>query len=97
LIERLTTCEGGRGQETPGEDMFRTSQYTKYLLQGLEGGVNPPIKKVIASCKHLAAYDLEQNRDPSSVIYNRFGYNAVVVSVAPEDWGERRCEANVDT
>jgi hypothetical protein len=77
--------------------MFRTSQYTKYLLQGLEGGVNPPIKKVIASCKHLAAYDLEQNRDPSSVIYNRFGYNAVVVSVAPEDWRERRCEANVDT
>jgi len=68
----------GRGQETPGEDVFRTSQYTKYLLQGLEGGINPPIKKVIATCKHFAAYDLEQNRDPSSVIYNRFGYNAVV-------------------
>ena len=28
----------GRGQETPGEDIFRTSQYTKSLLMGLMGG-----------------------------------------------------------
>ncbi|KAK3679640.1 hypothetical protein LTR78_000015 [Recurvomyces mirabilis] len=67
----------GRGQETPGEDVYHIARYTKNLLIGLEGGVNPPLKKVIATCKHFAGYDLEQNRFAPN-IYNRFGYNAFI-------------------
>lgn len=50
----------GRGLETPGEDPFRISNYVKHLLLGLEGGLSPPIRKVIATCKHFAAYDMEK-------------------------------------
>lgn len=50
----------GRGQETPGEDPFHTSQYVVNLIDGLQGGIDPkPYFKVIADCKHYAAYDLE--------------------------------------
>ncbi|PFH52556.1 glycoside hydrolase family 3 protein [Amanita thiersii Skay4041] len=50
----------GRGQETPGEDPFRISRYVFNLIQGLQGGINPrPYIKVVADCKHYAAYDLE--------------------------------------
>ena len=49
----------GRGQETPGEDPFHIQSYVKALLNGLQGGLDPPIKKVVATCKHFAAYDLE--------------------------------------
>lgn len=62
----------GRGQETPGEDIFRTSQYTKSLLMGLMGGDAPPFKS-LPTCKHLAGYDVEQG-----TYYNRFGYNAFI-------------------
>ncbi|KAI1476632.1 glycoside hydrolase family 3 protein [Daldinia eschscholtzii] len=48
----------GRGAETPGEDPFRIEGYVKALLRGLEGGDDPKFKKVIATCKHFAAYDL---------------------------------------
>ncbi|KAJ3563996.1 hypothetical protein NP233_g8584 [Leucocoprinus birnbaumii] len=50
----------GRGQETPGEDPFLTSQYVLNLIDGLQGGIDPhPYYKVAADCKHYAAYDLE--------------------------------------
>lgn len=49
----------GRGMETPGEDPFRIKGYVKNLILGLEGGYEPPIKKIIATCKHFAGYDLE--------------------------------------
>lgn len=50
----------GRGQETPGEDPFHISQYVLNLIDGLQGGIDPkPYFKVIADCKHYAAYDLE--------------------------------------
>ncbi|TFK43326.1 glycoside hydrolase family 3 protein [Crucibulum laeve] len=50
----------GRGQETPGEDAFHISQYVFNLIQGLQGGIDPqPFFKIIADCKHFAAYDLE--------------------------------------
>ncbi|KAF1959787.1 glycoside hydrolase [Byssothecium circinans] len=48
----------GRGLETPGEDPFRIKGYVKHLLHALEGDSNP-VKKVVATCKHYAAYDLE--------------------------------------
>ncbi|KAI0006607.1 glycoside hydrolase family 3 protein [Xylariaceae sp. FL0662B] len=47
----------GRGSETPGEDPFRIKGYVKALIDGLQGDQN--ITKVIATCKHYAAYDLE--------------------------------------
>ncbi|KAI2626015.1 glycoside hydrolase family 3 protein [Hypomontagnella submonticulosa] len=47
----------GRGSETPGEDPFRIKGYVKALIDGLQGKEN--ITKVIATCKHYAAYDLE--------------------------------------
>ncbi|KAF5388179.1 hypothetical protein D9615_000074 [Tricholomella constricta] len=50
----------GRGQETPGEDPYHISQYVLNLIDGLQGGIDPkPYFKVIADCKHYAAYDLE--------------------------------------
>jgi beta-D-xylosidase 4 len=50
----------GRGQETPGEDPFRTAQYVYQLVDGFQGGIDPhPYVKVIADCKHFAAYDLD--------------------------------------
>ncbi|KAI1375402.1 glycoside hydrolase family 3 protein [Hypoxylon crocopeplum] len=47
----------GRGSETPGEDPFRIKGYVKALIDGLQGKEN--FTKVISTCKHYAAYDLE--------------------------------------
>ncbi len=49
----------GRGQETPGEDPYLTSQYVYQLITGLQGGIDPRYLKIIADCKHFAAYDVE--------------------------------------
>lgn len=69
----------GRGQETPGEDPFRTSEYARRLLLGLEGGQTPKVKKVLATCKHFVGYDLEQAQSYNGFqYYNRFAYNAVI-------------------
>ena len=49
----------GRGQETPGEDPFLTSQYVNAYVDGLQRGEDERYLKVAANCKHYAAYDLE--------------------------------------
>lgn len=49
----------GRGQETPGEDPYHISSYVHALIDGLQGGLYPDTKKVIATCKHFVAYDME--------------------------------------
>jgi beta-D-xylosidase 4 len=49
----------GRGQETPGEDPFLTSQYVYALINGLQGGDDERYLKIAANCKHYDAYDLE--------------------------------------
>jgi beta-D-xylosidase 4 len=53
----------GRGQETPGEDPYHLKSYVKNLIDGLQGATpenkDPAIKKVVATCKHFVAYDLE--------------------------------------
>ncbi|CAF0841119.1 unnamed protein product [Adineta ricciae] len=49
----------GRGQETPGEDPFLTSQYVYALINGLQRGDDERYLKIAADCKHYAAYDLE--------------------------------------
>lgn len=49
----------GRGQETPGEDPYHLSSYVQALVQGLQGDASDPYKRVIATCKHFAGYDIE--------------------------------------
>ncbi|CAL5866359.1 uncharacterized protein PFLUO_LOCUS567 [Penicillium psychrofluorescens] len=49
----------GRGQETPGEDAFHVARYVYALIDGLQNGIGPAHPKVVATCKHFAAYDLE--------------------------------------
>ncbi|AEO70559.1 glycoside hydrolase family 3 protein [Thermothielavioides terrestris NRRL 8126] len=61
----------GRGSETPGEDPVRIKGYVRSLLRGLEG--EESIKKVIATCKHYAAYDLERWHN-----ITRYEFDAIV-------------------
>ena len=63
----------GRGQETPGEDPYHISSYVKNLIAGLQGGFGPKIKKIVATCKHFVAYDLESWEGNY-----RYQFNAVV-------------------
>ncbi|KAF7593193.1 hypothetical protein BBP40_011823 [Aspergillus hancockii] len=65
----------GRGQETPGEDPLHLSRYVYHLIDGLQGGIGPDKPKVVATCKHFAAYDLE---DWEGV--QRYAFDAVVSS-----------------
>ncbi|KAF2014679.1 glycoside hydrolase family 3 protein [Aaosphaeria arxii CBS 175.79] len=48
----------GRGSETPGEDTTRIKGYVKSLISGLEGD-DIKERRIIATCKHFAANDLE--------------------------------------
>ena len=63
----------GRGQETPGEDPYLTSQYAYALVNGLQHGDDDRYLKVAANCKHFAAYHFENWNGTSR---NRF--NAIV-------------------
>ncbi|KAI5866490.1 glycoside hydrolase family 3 protein [Durotheca rogersii] len=49
----------GRGQETPGEDPYHLSSYVRAVVKGLQGGEDPDVLKVVATCKHFVAYDIE--------------------------------------
>ncbi|KAF9057773.1 glycoside hydrolase family 3 protein [Panaeolus papilionaceus] len=70
----------GRGQETPGEDPYHISQYVFNLIQGLQGGIDPKNYKIVADCKHYAAYDLENWHGN-----NRMSFDAIVT---PQDMSE---------
>ncbi|KAL6066428.1 Beta-xylosidase/alpha-L-arabinofuranosidase 2, variant 3 [Balamuthia mandrillaris] len=63
----------GRGQETPGEDPYLTGQYASTFVDALQTGEDPRYLKVIATCKHFAAYSLENWKG-----VDRFHFNAVV-------------------
>lgn len=64
----------GRGQETPGEDPFHLSSYVNMLITGLQGGLDvEPYKKIVATCKHYAGYDLENWHGNA-----RYAFNAVI-------------------
>jgi xylan 1,4-beta-xylosidase len=67
----------GRGQETPGEDPYRISQYAYNFVSALQGGASgaDPRYKVMATCKHFAGYDMESWNGN-----NRMGYNAIISS-----------------
>ena len=63
----------GRGQETPGEDPYLSSQYAYAMVRGLQEGDDQRYLKVVANCKHYIAYDME-NSDG----VNRFHFDAKV-------------------
>jgi len=66
----------GRGQETPGEDPFHLSSYVNQLIIGLQGGLDlQPYKKIVATCKHYAGYDIEDWQG-----HERYGFDAVISS-----------------
>ena len=62
----------GRGQETPGEDTYLTSQYAFHFIQGMQRGDSQYLT-VSASCKHFAGYDLENWGG-----HDRSSYNALI-------------------
>ncbi|KAI5891827.1 glycoside hydrolase family 3 protein [Schizophyllum commune H4-8] len=70
----------GRGAETPGEDPLHAARYVRSLVEGLQGGIDPPSLKVAAACKHWAAYDLENWGGVT-----RYAFDAVVT---PQDLAE---------
>ncbi|KAK4202378.1 glycoside hydrolase [Triangularia verruculosa] len=61
----------GRGHETPGEDAFRNKKWAEAFVKGMQGP--GPTHRVIATCKHYAAYDLENTGGTT-----RFNFNAKV-------------------
>jgi xylan 1,4-beta-xylosidase len=66
----------GRGGETPGEDILRIKRYADSYIRGMEGNQTDVERRVIATCKHYAGYDLEQNR---------YAFNA---QITPQDLAE---------
>ncbi|KAE9395495.1 beta-xylosidase [Gymnopus androsaceus JB14] len=67
----------GRGQETPGEDPFHIGRYAYSLVTGLQGGLGTELTgagqqylKIVADCKHYAAYDMENWEGNSRVAFN---------------------------
>jgi beta-D-xylosidase 4 len=63
----------GRGQETPGEDPYLTSQYAYTYVNGLQRGDDDRYLTVAANCKHYNAYDLENWNGT-----DRHHFNAIV-------------------
>ena len=59
ILKRFKDPRWGRGQETPGEDPYHLSSYVHALIDGLQGGYDPKYKRIVATCKHMAAYDME--------------------------------------
>ena len=71
---RARACRWGRGQETPGEDVFLGAAYAREWVPGLqEAPADPRYLQVSAACKHWAAYDLEAWNGST-----RHDFNAVV-------------------
>ncbi|XP_065841345.1 uncharacterized protein [Oscarella lobularis] len=49
----------GRGQEVPGEDPFLSAEYVAHYSTGLQSIDDSKYLKIISTCKHFSAYDLE--------------------------------------
>eukprot|EP01087_Luapelamoeba_hula_P009496 TRINITY_DN2451_c3_g1_i1.p1 TRINITY_DN2451_c3_g1~~TRINITY_DN2451_c3_g1_i1.p1 ORF type:complete len:900 (-),score=115.71 TRINITY_DN2451_c3_g1_i1:76-2727(-) len=63
----------GRNQEVPGEDVYVQQQYAVHYVRGMQEGIDPRYAKVVATCKHYAAYSLENWHG-----MDRFHFNAIV-------------------
>jgi hypothetical protein len=51
----------GRGQEVPGEDPTLTSEFAFRYVSALQGGPDDRYKKIVSTCKHFSAYDMENS------------------------------------
>lgn len=58
-VKDILDVDANNSLETPGEDPFHLSSYVHNLIQGLQGDASDPYKRVVATCKHFAGYDLE--------------------------------------
>lgn len=63
----------GRGQETPGEDVLHLQRYVYNIISGYQGDNGNKYKKIVATCKHFVAYDLEDWGGN-----DRFGFEATI-------------------
>lgn len=71
----------GRGQETPGEDPFLTSEYAVAFVRGLQGDApehgngsranTTSFLKVSATCKHFSSYSQEVPRHRNDAIVTK--------------------------
>ncbi|KAK3380672.1 glycoside hydrolase superfamily [Lasiosphaeria ovina] len=67
----------GRGHETPGEDAFRNSRWAAAFVRGMQGDpASQSTHRVVATCKHFAAYDLENSGSATT----RFNFDAKVTT-----------------
>lgn len=72
----------GRGQEVPSEDPYHMSEYVRQLIPGLQGGSKAdPYFKLVATCKHLAGYDMENWKGNK-----RYGFNAKITMQDLQDY-----------
>jgi beta-glucosidase-like glycosyl hydrolase len=63
----------GRGQETPGEDPYLTSEYVAVYMHALQYGDDPNYLKMSGCCKHFVAYSFDNYNGT-----DRHHFNAVV-------------------
>jgi len=70
LFHSLEVVSNTRFPETPGEDAFRVSRYAEAFVRGLEGPSNSTFKRGIATCKHFAAYDLEDYKNVTRWVFD---------------------------
>ncbi|KAK4926090.1 hypothetical protein LTR49_007005 [Elasticomyces elasticus] len=88
----------GRGQETPGEDIYHVQQYVRNYVPGLQGP-DANAKQIIATCKHYAVYDVETGRygndyDPSPQDLAEYFLAAFKTCVRDADVGSVMCAYN---
>ena len=62
----------GRGQETPGEDPYLTSQYAENFVPGMQGD-DAKYLKASSCCKHFYGYDMEDSGGKT-----RYDFNAII-------------------
>jgi beta-glucosidase-like glycosyl hydrolase len=71
----------GRGQETPGEDPYLTSEYVAAFVTGMQEGEDyPKYLKVSSCCKHYAGYSLEDADG-----YTRYDFDG---NISAQDWAD---------
>jgi beta-glucosidase-like glycosyl hydrolase len=63
----------GRIQECPGEDPFLSGSYAENYVRGMQEGNDPRYLKTSSTCKHFAAYSLENWEG-----MDRYHFNAIV-------------------
>ena len=67
----------GRSHETSGEDPYLTAAYALQYVSGMQWGVDGRYYKVVSTCKHWLAYDIETG-DGSASSLDRHHFNAVI-------------------